>query len=1632
MEIQPIINSFQGGLNTDLSVYNIGKDVYTYLENGTFITHSGNELILQNEKGTILKSSIKENYEIIDVKSYGNVAYILSAEVQQYEIQESAEIIYENTFAQHFVKNLIAGNTYNIKIIIETPLAQPILITISTAKQGTIFSNTIDADTEFQISISEDDEILTNKAGLNYKLIIEKLTHKKYPLFFTGRGEIGSFPSPDYQNLESFNCGSNSICDYRTKLIESYHPFMNYEGDDDIPLNTIAPITSGEFNSIFFNFNEHYPVKIVAVQPSYDGTVNIIFTDHYNAPKLINSRFSVQGNNIVEIYDRRGSRDDNVYNKNDWKTRLRHILVSNKLSTVSFIDQPNDGQLPSGTYKYYFTYSTQDDNETDIFCETNFITVFEGNSVGTIKGNLKNINTDKSNILLLENIDGSFNFINVYFSYHTGTSSVDSTFETFKLDRRFEIRGNSLEIKHSGFELTNSIPATDLNLNYSTVATYKTGVELKGRLFIGNIKSKGYNYNALQDYASKIVISAGTLKMQVNGLGESSDLELNHLRRKSFSSAKVFQAWAEGYANPKNTHDYLGYWGGETYMYAIEFIFNDGSSSPLFTIRGIDNFNNNASYTFNSSINIENDFDETNGENIRGIYRFPNRVDRNDNTFSIVTNSLAGTPQEISGLGLPCVNVLHPKFKLPALPDTLLDEGVMGFRLHRSRRRKDVLFQGLLINTVLLPDINNIRTLPGDETDRISKYYNNIGGYTSFRGKYVPAFNFLLEAYHRYEKNDNGNWRIPFTNMRGIEACQISPFNYKLDTTSDPAISQFFLKKFALLTPDLFTNQAKINSLLNQDSYKLYPLQRAAFQYNKSSHLALPWTERGEDLENNSSRTRPTHFSVLKHISRLPLNHNSRIDDPFYEVTLDFVDFFQKGFTENRFTSFIETQGEFNSFWNKEIIDGKSDSTNNFGFYLFFELLFNSYIGVTLTQAVDNVPTSKLITLSTNNDVRRFNDSTLSKPVSFPNNVLNRTTVFNETVTGIDGYFVETNRLGQTEENAGMLVNIYRGSGPRSISSIRDLYFETDVFTPITNKIYFSDQLALENDANRLENGEFNSLDSLKNEDDTISAFGGDCFINMNYRKLFHSALDRLVVDEKEEARTINPGYTVAFVCESDTNTHGRVESIVNITDESISSFYPTKANNSQAIGDQRGRGNLWREYRQQETLEYNTGYNQTIGGKNYIALTNQTPFIPSNFDTRIFFSDEYHVSNIQNGYRRFGLLSFQDYPASLGALTALKTLGNNLVGVFQYGVVIIPVSERIGGVGDSAGSVFFEALNVLADPKYSNYVSELHGSTWRDSVIETDNGIYGIDTNTAKIWRLSNGFELISDFKVQSFLRSIQDRFLGKTPNILTKNIVSYYDKLKKSVIFQFLDIDTTDCGTVAIEKPATCSDIQLIDNDRIIITGGTGSQQEEVPIICRNKAFNNLLVFNELPTNQWQTFYSWKPLRMFNIYDRLFSSSFNNNTNSIYEHYKNEKNTFIYDNQEDFVIEFIATAGTGFHQVFDNMKLICNHIYPYKIDYETDSDKFTQLIRPRNIIAKGSKSYMTEPVNDIFNYNAVYREDHLYIQISHESKDISVLEKEPLFTNRRVRDKYCKIRMYFNTSDKIIIQAILTTISS
>lgn len=256
--------------------------------------------------------------------------------------------------------------------------------------------------------------------------------------------------------------------------------------------------------------------------------------------------------------------------------------------------------------------------------------------------------------------------------------------------------------------------------------------------------------------------------------------------------------------------------------------------------------------------------------------------------------------------------------------------------------------------------------------------------------------------------------------------------------------------------------------------------------------------------------------------------------------------------------------------------------------------------------------------------------------------------------------------------------------------------------------------------------------------------------------------------------------------------------------------------------------------YKVPEALCYNKGFEKSLSERwNYEVP--DVPWIKNEFSNRIAYSDIQVVDAFRNGFRVFKGTNYRDYPKTYGSITKLVELDGNLLCVFEHGVCLIPINERaVAGQGEG-GFVYINTSNVL--PENPKVLSDTFGSQWRDSIIKTPKGVYGVDTIGKKIWR-TNGtsFECISDFRIQEFLNnniSLTERELD--PIIGIRNVKTHFNKFKGDVMFTFYD--------------------------------NLYGFEEKVWNLCWNE---NLL--------KWVTFYSWVPSFSENIYNQYFS--FDRNT--------------------------------------------------------------------------------------------------------------------------------------------------------
>lgn len=204
------------------------------------------------------------------------------------------------------------------------------------------------------------------------------------------------------------------------------------------------------------------------------------------------------------------------------------------------------------------------------------------------------------------------------------------------------------------------------------------------------------------------------------------------------------------------------------------------------------------------------------------------------------------------------------------------------------------------------------------------------------------------------------------------------------------------------------------------------------------------------------------------------------------------------------------------------------------------------------------------------------------------------------------------------------------------------------------------------------------------------------------------------------------------------------------------------------------------------ESQLLNEGYSITLPRKSYSKWI-PTPYENWNFENRIAFSNIASTKMFTNGFRVFQGLAYQDVDKQFGQIVKLFPYAQNLLCVFEHGLAIVPINEKALLSTQEGLSIHLYGAGVLQEQV--SVISPDYGSTWMESLIKTPDAYYGVDTSAKKIWKFNNteGFQCISDFKIQSFLNDNlnidwDDKFfIGAT------NVRTHYNNFKGDVIFTF-----------------------------------------------------------------------------------------------------------------------------------------------------------------------------------------------------------------------------------------------------
>lgn len=1378
------VNTFSGGqdggMMLDLHPSTTPNTVLTDNLNGTFITYNGNEYCLQNDRGNFEVASLKKGYIPIGAKEYNGIIYIVSVNM---------------------------------------------------------------------------DGALTEDGKINVDMCTT---------------EIGTYPGVNW-SIER-----NTVGEAKGKLNYGlYTPLCNYKAENAEEY--------GEFSVVGLGYSTLTPVTI-EIEPSYDGSVNLILTDGHNPVRIINSGFSVLPNDEYKLIKRNQTVETNAYDGTKLHD-LNLIRTTHILTNIDLLGVAAGGQLKGGNYTFYLKFGDADYNQTDIVAESGIVSIFKGNDCtpSVISGTVLDERTDKMVHLSIDGLNHTYSKIYVYFSREYSDELGYRMTEYGALTDPFEMAkdGDTQDIWISGYEQTQEIDRNELLIDYHTFDNARAMAQQQNMLFLGNLGSAEtfQLYEELRTIAATCIetsvfqepmcfssseqIELGQVDFQYNKSSEANTENNN-------SVEKVGPEHSEYYST-KNIYYSVGYWPEEWYRFGIVFVLKDGATTPVFNMRSgwFDDSGKRCDFTKKSETSEETtqelpfeEYADPEGKvpPVYGIFKTPrwNVFKDNEKIYPI-------------------------KFRF-SLDQNVLPKDVIGYFYVRQKRIPTTLCQGLSMGIDMrshLPvtwnggkwitqsflsldrsDENVPKNKVGNQTnqlrptlrynsnstasagtiDNISSITNYITGGLQYESstKYNNLDELIEEnpEYNTYDsddlkedetvyihkflycytvdENDQELTPVPVleeTHFYYITNDQISKLTNKAFYFTVQAPGEYFVwnsnKDGVPLKMNLFNNAIsnegniddydspgdywkKFIAYKEKDNVKecalltLDPcvvstvrsvLDGSKFELQKEFDTTTyfgdsdtPEFLKGNTsdtngcsikhlIEQNNKREESTKFNGSKCVF-IPSNTKIKEVDGigFSNVAGSEADPSRVSYAAHSLG--IRNDYKHNSFWRKQKFAGdhyrtikltdafntvqerlvENDENLNAGFNSVLNVnilrgLFTPYVGTNqdLTHGIWSIRI---------NDIGEYNAWLTRKQDESP-------------------YYTVSKRIGPgeivDETNSTQYTTVCRGDCFTNTVSMRIIRNFIDPNVPISDNILDFDGW----DMHVRRWGDYQEGQDNGESDDMKS---------VEWNEL-----------NSADVNTVDLGYWVTYKCLSSYNLGLRAEDHSNVEELKLMgsprSFYPINSG-STATGN-----------KMEESFVLNDGYSATVSAKVFTLFPN-VPYTTSEFANRIMFSNVQVDGAYTNGYRIFQGTSFKDYDKQYGAITKLVPWDNNLLVVMEHGIGIVGVNEQALMQTSTGDAIHIYGHGVLSD--HMQIVSADYGSKYEHSVIRTPIGVYGIDIDARKIWRIStsNGFQTLSDMHIETYLNDELDT--NKLVDMPLLDVRTHYNDTKGDLMFTFYRKDT------------------------------------------------------------------------------------------------------------------------------------------------------------------------------------------------------------------------------------------------
>ena len=1116
------------------------------------------------------------------------------------------------------------------------------------------------------------------------------------------------------------------------------------------------------------SFDLNHPVEILP-QPSYDGSVNLIINDGLNIPRLINSRFTTTGSNTYKIVDRKGDNDTNIYDQGvqfDVDTSLFKNV--NKIPKLEYLGTAS-GNMKVGNYHFYFKYSDSDGNESDWVAESGLVSVFMGNTPQSVNTGIRDENSLKSVRFRLSNIDLGYSYVKVYYTKYSSDVKANLVVSARKIEKNFLISNSgSCNILLTGDEIETEVTLEEINSSFDVIQNAKTQCSVASRLFMANIHKTKVEYDIL----SKLSLCFCPYKYE----------EEYPLGGDGISETYEITAPSDGYYDSQYIYDKTGYWPGELYRFGIVYILKDGSLSPVFNIRGATNI---PTYFNESSCYYKVDQDFVKGKSLETILQ---EIDYSDETFAIVEGT--ATNENAKGVvqfseefyevnePFPVVGI-----RINAHKEVIkeLKNYTKGFFFVRQKRMPLTLCQGIVVGldnesrTPTLPTIAGVLTdLDYDHTFIETADINDI--------------NYISEGFLGHYKFKLDKKPVEFWKKVGIAAAVIAVLAAAVVATIFTCgVAGVVIGTTAIALSGTVATVIGITAgaalISTTYVFGIQALQQKALQ-KRNKRAAQALMGRNEKIPEGYERNEESESRILTHDLSLRYlikdgtkNVPGAVIVPDYQVNSPY---YNQLFTGDTFLVKLTYEQPITNY----LTDGYFESNQR-----------HFYVENYLTQNDNRSYTVDLVGVPDGCPVKMIKDEKYCARAGYPEEAFKyefQGVVYDDSVNIKDNSDIVRGNFGSF---VGM--RNYKGHAGDQIEIKIPGYAENKLDEYLLLRA--QDTSAFYAISDRIDINNINVNTNLLQQADVTESdfsnvyFRGDCYICQYTHRIIRnfndpsSPYNDKIIDPDSWKDNYNPdnpedyakinlgdvnavqlGLWLTFKVRSSYNLNIRTIDKSNIDEYLMCGNYRSHYPNygQLALGSQKIP----------DSDQYNKGFSKSVSEKYYFEIPD-VPYIKQEFQNRIVFSDIHINDAYKNGFRVLRTMNHKDYPMTYGSITKLIELKNALLVVFEHGVGLVSINNTAENPSQ-----------VLSD---LTMISDTFGSQWKDSVIKTPGGIYGVDTVAKKIWRIKNGqMDTISDLKVQEFLNnniSLSEREL--TPILGVRNVKTLYNEFKRDVMFTFYD---------------------------------------------------------------------------------------------------------------------------------------------------------------------------------------------------------------------------------------------------